>query len=59
MLDITLYFTRERETKNTVRFKEDSPKGVPPVVGTLYVRKEVAKGAMELQVTIKSKEEPK
>ncbi len=32
-------FTKERETRGTIRFKEDSSPGVPPVIGTLYVKK--------------------
>ena len=31
-------FTKEKETKNTVRYSEDVSKG-PPRVGTLYVQK--------------------
>jgi hypothetical protein len=34
----TLTFTLERETKNTIRFKEDS-NGQPPTIGTLYIQK--------------------
>lgn len=35
--DLTINFTRERETKNTVRFAEDVEAGVRPTVGTLYL----------------------
>jgi hypothetical protein len=34
----TLTFTLERETKNTIRYAEDS-NGKPPAIGTLYVQK--------------------
>jgi hypothetical protein len=34
----TLTFTLERETKNTIRYAEDS-NGSPPAIGTLYVQK--------------------
>ena len=34
----TLVFVMERETKNTVRFQEET-NGKPPVVGTLYVQR--------------------
>ena len=34
----TLTFTLERETKNTIRYQEDSC-GKPPAIGTLYVQK--------------------
>jgi hypothetical protein len=34
----TLTFTVERETKNTVRYQEQTA-GKPPAIGTLYVQK--------------------
>jgi hypothetical protein len=34
----TLSFTIERETKNTVRYQEQTA-GKPPAIGTLYVQK--------------------
>ena len=34
----TLTFTMERETKNTIRYQEET-EGKPPVVGTLYVQR--------------------
>ena len=33
-----LRFTVERETKNTVRYQEDT-EGKPPAIGTLYIQK--------------------
>ncbi len=33
-----LTFTLERETKNTIRYKEDAT-GQPPAIGTLYIQK--------------------
>lgn len=33
-----LTFTLERETKNTIRYAEDTS-GKPPAIGTLYVQK--------------------
>jgi len=38
--ELTVEFVQERETKNTVRFQEqESPRGDPPVIGTLYLQK--------------------
>jgi hypothetical protein len=34
----SLTFTLERETKNTIRYAEDT-NGKPPAIGTLYVQK--------------------
>ena len=36
----TLTFSLERETKNTVRYSEQTD-GNPPAVGTIYVQKSV------------------
>jgi hypothetical protein len=34
----TLIFTLEKETKNTIRYQEETD-GKPPAVGTLYLQK--------------------
>ena len=34
----SITFTLERETKNTIRYQEDS-NGKPPAIGTLYLQK--------------------
>jgi hypothetical protein len=34
----TFTFTLERETKNTIRYSEET-NGKPPAIGTLYVQK--------------------
>lgn len=46
---IRLMFERERETKNTVRFQEQSEE---PIIGTLYVQKRVARDAQQVAVTL-------
>ena len=35
----TLTFTIEKETKNTIRYQEQTVAGKPPVIGTLYLQK--------------------
>jgi hypothetical protein len=35
---LTLTFTIERETKNTIRYQEQT-NGKPPAIGTLYIQK--------------------
>jgi len=45
-------FTREKETKNAVRFQEVETPGLPKIVNTLYVQKWVAGEAQKLVVTI-------
>lgn len=45
-------FTREKETKNTVKFQEMPAPGSPPVIGTLYVQKWAVGDAQTLTVYI-------
>jgi hypothetical protein len=48
----TVSFTKEKDTKNTVRFTEDAIQGEPPIVGTLYVQKWFVGDASKLKVTV-------
>jgi hypothetical protein len=34
----TITFTKEKETKNTIRYKEEA-EGKPPIISTLYIQK--------------------
>lgn len=52
----TITLKREKETKNTVRFEEEAPKGSPPIVGTLYVQKWAAGDAKEITATLELKD---
>lgn len=36
---VEVNFVKEKDTKNTVRFKEVPAEGKPPIVGTLYLQK--------------------
>lgn len=45
-------FTREKETKNTVRFQEDAVGGRSPIIGSLYVQKWAVGDARSLRVTL-------
>ena len=54
MKPITVKFEREKETKNTVRFKEVTDDDTPPVIGTLYIRKTYAGDMQNITVTIES-----
>ena len=46
---IVLSFTKEKETKNTIRFSED---GDENIVGSLYLAKRIAKEASVVKVSI-------
>lgn len=48
----TAQFTKEKDTKNTVKFAEVQTQGEAPIVGTLYVQKWIAGDARSLKVTI-------
>ncbi|GAB3099528.1 hypothetical protein G8770_03355 [Aestuariicella hydrocarbonica] len=48
-------FEYEKETKNSVRYKEVPEEGKAPIVGTLYVQKWFAGDAKTLAVSIEKK----
>lgn len=45
-------FEYEKETKNSVRYKEILVDGKAPIVGTLYLQKWFAGASKSLQITI-------
>ena len=49
-------FEIEKETKNSVRYKEVPDEGQPPIVGSLYVQKWFAGNSKNIQVTIEKKD---
>lgn len=48
---VTIQFAKEKETKNTIRYREQPEDGQPPIIGTLYIAKVWARGADRLTVT--------
>lgn len=55
----TIQFEIEKETKNSVRYKEVPQAGTAPIVGSLYVQKWFAGDAQNLTVTIQKTQNPK
>jgi len=49
-------FEIEKETKNSVRYKEVPGEGKPPIVGSLYVQKWFAGDTKTLEITIDKKD---
>lgn len=49
-----LFFSREKETKNAVRFMEAAEEG-GPILGNVYVQKWWVKDAKNLQITVEVK----
>ena len=49
-------FEYEKETKNSVRYKELPEPGQAPIVGSLYVQKWFAGNSKTLQISIEKKD---
>lgn len=49
---VTIRMTREKETKNTIRFQEQPSPGNAPVLQTLYLQKWLAGSCHAITVTI-------
>lgn len=56
MSKVSVKFLYEKETKNSVRYKEEPEVGSAPIVGTLYVQKWFAGDCKSLQVTIEKQD---
>lgn len=52
MSKASVKFEFEKETKNSIRYKEVPDEGKPPIVGSLYVQKWFAGNAKSLWVSI-------
>jgi hypothetical protein len=52
MASQTIKFVIEKETKNSVRYKEVPAEGQAPIVGSLYVQKWFAGTTKNLELTI-------
>ena len=52
----TIKFEIEKETKNSVRYKEVPAQGQAPIVGSLYVQKWFAGTTNSLELTIEKKD---
>ncbi len=48
----TIQFEFEKETKNSVRYKEVPDEGKPPIVGSLYVQKWFAGDTKKMTITL-------
>ena len=52
----TIEFEFEKETKNSVRYKEVPEEGKPPIVGSLYVQKWFAGDTKKMSITLEKKD---
>ena len=55
MSETHVKFEYEKETKNSVRYKEVPEEGKAPIVGTLYVQKWFAGDCKALEISIQKK----
>lgn len=53
---VTVHFEFEKETKNSVRYKEIPEQGKAPIVGSLYVQKWFAGETKSLTISIEKNE---
>lgn len=53
---VTVKLEFEKETKNSVRYKEIPEDGKAPIVGTLYVQKWFAGNCKNLELSIEKKD---
>jgi hypothetical protein len=51
-------FEYEKETKNSVRYKE-VPEDTAPIIGSLYVQKWFSGNTKNIEITIEKKNQPK
>lgn len=56
MTKAVVKFSYEKETKNSVRYKEEPEEGKAPIMGTLYVQKWFAGDSKNLEVTMDKKD---
>ena len=54
--ETVITFELEKETKNSVRYKEVPGDGKPPIVGSLYVQKWFAGSTKTLEITLTKKD---
>jgi len=53
MSEKVVKFEFEKETKNSVRYKEVPDEGTAPIVGSLYIQKWFAGSSKNIEITIK------
>ena len=56
MSTVIVHFEFEKETKNSVRYKEIPEEGSAPIVGSLYVQKWFAGATKSIDITIDKKD---
>ena len=52
MAEKKVKFELEKQTKNSVRYKEVPEEGMPPIIGSIYVQKWYAGDTKNIELTI-------
>ncbi len=56
MSKMIVKFEYEKETKNSVRYKEAPAEGTAPIIGSLYVQKWFAGNTKQIEISIDKKD---
>lgn len=56
MSKVVVKFEYEKDTKNSVRYKEVPEEGKAPILGTLYVQKWFSGNTKNLEITLEKKD---
>ncbi len=56
MSTVIVHFEFEKETKNSVRYKEIPEEGKAPIMGSIYVQKWFAGTSKSINITIEKKD---
>lgn len=56
MSKVVVKFVHEKDTKNSVRYKEVPAEGQAPILGTLYVQKWFAGSSKTIEISIEKKD---
>ena len=56
MATVTVNFEFEKETKNSIRYKEVQEDGKAPIVGSIYIQKWFAGSTKNISINIEKKD---
>jgi hypothetical protein len=56
MSKVAVKFELEKETKNSVRYKEVPEEGKAPILGSIYIQKWFAGSSKNIEITVEKKD---
>jgi len=54
-MNIVVTMEKDKETKNTIRYREITEDDEPPIIGSIYINKQWANKSETITVTVKEK----